>query len=82
MQTYERARELCQQIGQTPPLSVLWGLWYFYNGRAEHRTARELGEQLLGQAGEAEIRRSTSWRIAPSATPRIISAIWWPPGLT
>jgi predicted ATPase len=48
---YERARALCKQIGQNPPLSVLWGLWYFNNGRAEHRTAQELGEQLLAEAG-------------------------------
>jgi TOMM system kinase/cyclase fusion protein len=48
---YARARELCQQVGQTPQLfPVLWGLWYFHNGRAEHQTAQELGEQLLNLA--------------------------------
>jgi predicted ATPase len=47
-QTYARARELCQQVGETPQLfSVLWGLWAFYHGRVALRTARELGEQLL-----------------------------------
>ncbi|MBI3246176.1 MAG: AAA family ATPase [Deltaproteobacteria bacterium] len=46
--TYTRARELCQQVGETPQLfSVLMGLWLFYTVRAEHQTARTLGEQLL-----------------------------------
>src|SRR5262249_32086929 len=48
---YTRARELCQQMGETPQLSpVLYGLWIFYFNRAELRMARELGEQLLGSA--------------------------------
>ena len=39
------ARELCQQVGETPQLfPVLWGLWWFYMSRAQLRTARELGE--------------------------------------
>src|SRR5262249_42654019 len=45
---YARARELCRQIGETPQLfRVLGGLWTFHIARAEHKTARELGEQLL-----------------------------------
>ncbi len=45
---YTRARELCQQIGETPQLfSVLYGLFAFYCGQMEHKTAHELGEQLL-----------------------------------
>ena len=45
---YARARELCQQVGETPQLfSVLRGLWQFYNMRGEYQTARELGEQCL-----------------------------------
>ncbi len=48
LRTYARARELCQQVGETPQLfQVLRGLWYFYLIRLELRTARELGEQLL-----------------------------------
>ena len=44
---YARARELCQQVGETPQLfPVLRGLWRFYLMRAEYQTARELGEQL------------------------------------
>ena len=45
---YARARELCQQAGETPQLFwVLMGLWGFYNVRAKLRTSRELGELLL-----------------------------------
>ena len=47
-QAYDRARELCQQIGQTAQIApVLRGLAAFYYVRAELSTARELGEQLL-----------------------------------
>jgi class 3 adenylate cyclase/predicted ATPase len=47
-QAYTRALELCRQIGETPQLfPVLRGLQIFYLIRAEHKTARELGEQLL-----------------------------------
>jgi predicted ATPase/class 3 adenylate cyclase len=46
--TYTRARELCQQVGDTPQLAaVLGGLGMFYRTRGELQTARELGEQLL-----------------------------------
>jgi TOMM system kinase/cyclase fusion protein len=49
--TYARARELCQQVGDTPQLfPVLYGLWLFYLVRAQLQTARELGEQLLNLA--------------------------------
>jgi class 3 adenylate cyclase/predicted ATPase len=45
---YSRARELCQQVGETPRLfSVLYGLWGFYEVRAEHTIAHELGERCL-----------------------------------
>jgi len=52
--TYSRARELCGHVEHTPQLfPVLWGLWLFSTGRARHRTARTLGEQLLAIAGDA-----------------------------
>jgi len=52
---YARARELCQQLGETSQLfPVLWGLWAFYAVRAEHQTACELGEQLLTLAQAAQ----------------------------
>ena len=45
---YSRARELCQQVGETPQLfPALWGQWGFYFIGGELLTARELGEQLL-----------------------------------
>ena len=47
-QTYNRARELCQQMGETPQLfPVLHGLCLFHIVRAEHLMAWELGEHLL-----------------------------------
>jgi predicted ATPase len=49
--TYHRARELCEQAEETPEIfPVLWGMWLLYLGRAEHATARELGEQCLSLA--------------------------------
>src|SRR5215813_4968260 len=49
--TYTRARELCQQVGDTAELfPVLWGTFVLYTARAEHETARELGEQCLSLA--------------------------------
>src|SRR5262249_28224517 len=49
--TYTRARELCQQVGETRQLFlVLFGLRMFHQVRGECLVARELGEQLLGLA--------------------------------
>jgi len=46
--TYARAWALCRQVGETLQLfPVLFGLQRFYTIRAEFRTARGLGEQLL-----------------------------------
>src|SRR5712692_2017145 len=46
--TLTRARELCQQIGETPQLfPVLYRLWVFYANRGELQTAHELAEQLM-----------------------------------
>jgi TOMM system kinase/cyclase fusion protein len=48
---YSRALELCRQMGETPELfPIVGGLWQFYLVRAEHQTARQLGEQLLSLA--------------------------------
>jgi len=45
---YTRARELCQQLGETPDVAeVLGGLSVFYTLRADLKTAREIGEELL-----------------------------------
>jgi class 3 adenylate cyclase/predicted ATPase len=45
---YARARELCQQLDDTPQLfSTLLGLRRYHHHRGELSTAHELGEQLL-----------------------------------
>jgi TOMM system kinase/cyclase fusion protein len=52
---YTRARELCQRMGETQQLfSVLLGLAIHFVVRAEFQTARELGEQLLRLARDAQ----------------------------
>ena len=49
---YLRATELCQQLGETAQrFPVLYGVWAFQLVRADHQTARKLGEQLLHLAG-------------------------------
>jgi len=50
-ENYTRARELCEQFGETPQLfPVLWGLARMHDTRGELRAGRELGEQLLNLA--------------------------------
>ena len=50
-QAYVRARELCLQVGDTSQLSsVLFGLWWFHEVRADLRAALEVAEQLLDMA--------------------------------
>jgi predicted ATPase len=47
-QAYARARQLCQQIGDTPQLfPVLYGLSVFYAVGTDLQTSRELGLQCL-----------------------------------
>jgi class 3 adenylate cyclase/predicted ATPase/DNA-binding winged helix-turn-helix (wHTH) protein len=54
-QTYVRAQELCQQVGDRPQLfSALRGLWWFCVVHGEFQRSRELGEQLLILAGGME----------------------------
>jgi DNA-binding winged helix-turn-helix (wHTH) protein/predicted ATPase len=48
---YTRARELCQQLGETSEISqVLWGLRTFHTVRGELETARGIAEELLSLA--------------------------------
>jgi class 3 adenylate cyclase len=52
---YKRARELCQQMGETPQLlPVLYGLRRFYTTRADYQTSLEIGEQFLKLAQRVE----------------------------
>jgi predicted ATPase len=45
---YQRARVLCQQVGETTELlGVLYRLGILYNNRGQFQMARELGEQAL-----------------------------------
>jgi predicted ATPase len=68
--TYARARQLCQQIGETPQLfPTLLLLWMFYATRAEHQTAFELGEQILSLAQQVQ-------------DPVQVALANWAPGLT
>ncbi|HKA52848.1 MAG TPA: adenylate/guanylate cyclase domain-containing protein [Candidatus Binatia bacterium] len=54
---YTRARDLCQQMGDTLQLfPVLFGLCMFYYVRAEHQTAHELAEQFLTLARRVQDR--------------------------
>ncbi|MGT2460346.1 AAA family ATPase (plasmid) [Cupriavidus basilensis] len=53
--TYTRALTLCRQLGETIELfPALLGLRTFYTVHGELRTARELGEQLVALAQEAQ----------------------------
>jgi predicted ATPase len=53
--TYARARVLCEQMQEAPPLfPVLWGLWLFYKVRSELGKAREFAERLFGLAQGAQ----------------------------
>jgi tetratricopeptide (TPR) repeat protein len=45
---YDRARELCAQVGETPQLfPALWGTWYYIAIRPELQKSQEIVEQLL-----------------------------------
>jgi predicted ATPase len=69
--SYARARQLCQQVEEAPPLfRVLWGLQVFYNVRAEYQTSRELAEQMLALAQHQ--RDLTSLLLAHAALGRTL----------
>ncbi|MGE0681236.1 MAG: AAA family ATPase [Candidatus Binatia bacterium] len=52
---YARARELCQQVGETLQLfPVLWGLWVMYFVRGDLQLAQDLARQLLDLAHRAQ----------------------------
>ncbi|MBV8772677.1 MAG: AAA family ATPase [Deltaproteobacteria bacterium] len=69
-QAFNRARELCRQLAETPRLvQVLWGLWYFYFGRAEHEAARDVAEECMTAArrlGEEPLLGQASFILAGS----------------
>jgi predicted ATPase len=48
---YVRARELCEQVGETEELfTALWGMWLYQMVRGELHTVLELAERLDGLA--------------------------------
>ncbi len=52
---YERARHLCEQLGDIPQLfTVLWGLWRFYLNRPALTHARTLSERLCRLAEQSQ----------------------------
>jgi predicted ATPase len=54
---YTRARELCEQLGDTPEIFLaLHGLWLLYLVPGEFRKAYEIAEQLLRRAQGAHDR--------------------------
>jgi predicted ATPase/class 3 adenylate cyclase len=54
-QTYLEARAICEQLGETTQLfPVLWALARIHDSRGELNVGRELGEQLLNLAQEAQ----------------------------
>ena len=60
--TYVRARELCQQIGETSQLfPTLLGLCTVYEMRGELRTAHELEEQVLHLAQQVKDPEFLVW---------------------
>jgi predicted ATPase len=53
--TYARARVLCEQMQEAPPLfAVLWGLWLFYKVRSDLGKAREFAERLFSLARSSQ----------------------------
>ena len=59
---YKRARELYEQIGETPDVSeVLWGLWTFHMLRAELGKAQEIADEFL-RLGEHLLDNSLALR--------------------
>ena len=53
-QAYARARQLCGEVGDAPQLfSVLFGLWWFYELKADLSAGLELAKQLLELAERA-----------------------------
>lgn len=63
--TYERAGELCHQLGETPQLfPSLLGMWSYAVGRGEWRQSCELAERNLRLAGRIQetAQLARAWR--------------------
>ena len=54
-QAYTRALDLCHQLGDSASLSpALWGLWLSYETRGKLLQSRDLGEQMVQSADDAQ----------------------------
>jgi TOMM system kinase/cyclase fusion protein len=52
---YSRARQLWQEVGESPQFfPILFGLWVYHRVKADYRIARDLGEQLVTLAQTAQ----------------------------
>ena len=61
-QVFDRASELCRQLGNTPQFSaVLSGLYGFYVIRGEVRRAHELAQQILAIAASGRDENNLMW---------------------
>lgn len=71
---FDRARELCAQLGDTPQLSpVLYGLWGYYLVRGEYQASEDISRQLLN-LGE---RQSDQGLLLEGHITSAISSIYW-----
>ena len=64
-EAYQRAGELCQQLGETPQLfPALMGLWSFAVGRGEWKRSLDLAEKnlRLAQRIQEPAQLARSWR--------------------
>ena len=72
---YTRARELCQQVGETPELfPVLWGLWRFYLVRAAIPDGAGTGRAWSSASPKASTTRRSCWWPTMRWGPRSISS--------
>ncbi|MFL7892821.1 MAG: AAA family ATPase [Anaerolineales bacterium] len=69
---FERARELCEQIGDNQQLApALWGLCAFYQVRGKHLRAHEMANQILGLAenkGGNNLKMLAHWMLGLTYT--------------
>jgi class 3 adenylate cyclase/tetratricopeptide (TPR) repeat protein len=69
---YARARELCQQVGDTSQLfPALWGSFRSYHNRAELRKAMRWRNSSLPWPSSSVIRYTSCWGTGPLGSPYV-----------